>query len=390
MIGITFYLLASAPTLAVPAPKPPSVSAPAPQTVPQWTEEIFISSDTDEANPTGGPLPIRDVWNYGSSSDWIPTSEFPNAMLQPGEVQTQVKLRLTVAADNSISQCSPLQVSFYDQAARKRVEGDQRLGPLGCNLLRKYARFRHAIDASGKPLAMEMITTIIFNRSVGGIPRAPMLPQSRGWVGSGRYDPEAWPPAYSTPRALLAEPKWKDFLAKAKDLPRSAATGVTLKIAADGTPGECTIGRSSGDPRIDAASCAALMASRFQFQRYRTSTPFLIRWSGRKAELVPAVEAAPPQLAGAVALTEADRPAGALPDRPVARLRVTIDPAGKPLRCVIAASNLEDAGDAASCSVAMTRARFTVPLNIFAEPSPGGINLRLDWQALSLVADRGY
>jgi hypothetical protein len=256
--------------------------------------------------------------------------------------------------------------------------------------LRKYARYRHAIDASGEPITKDLVTSIYFNRSAGGIPKAPMVPQLRGWVGSGRYDPEAWPPQYSSPRTLLAEPKWRDFLAKAKNLPRSAATGVALKIAADGTPGECKVARTSGDPLVDAASCTALMASRFQPVRYPTSAaPFLIRWSGRKAELVPAIKPAPPQLAGGLVLTAADRPGGVLPNKPNALMRVPIDQAGKPVRCEIIASNLDDAGDAASCSIVMTRARFSVPLNMFAEPSAGGINLRLDWQALSLVAD-GY
>lgn len=384
--GMALLVATGAPALAQTGPA---------ATPPAMVEEIGVFGARGEHDEPDNPALVRTVWNRGNSAAWIPPTEFPRGLLPAGEISTWVVLRLTIAGDDSIAACTPIEVSHYDEVAKRRVSGNPRLGPLGCDLLRKYAHYRHAIDASGQPIASEIVRTIRFRRGSKPVPIVPVpgfspMPGSPfGWVGSEQYDPAEWPRYYVTRRVPLTEPKWASFLAKAMDLPPKASTGVTLSIAADGTPGQCDVGRSSSDARIDAASCDALMAVRYDPVWQPSSyVPFLVRWNGHDGELVLAGDEERPKLAGPVELAAADRPAGALPEKPVVRLKVWIDSAGKPHRCEITESDSDDAGDAASCAVVLARARFTAPRDAFGEPSPGGLYLRVDWQDLKVLA--GY
>lgn len=402
-------LLASAPTVAA-APAIPPAECPAWGAKPagcaepplrdqikifgSWSAEV--EAEQAAAGMIRGPISTLDF------DAAIPLDGFP-AALHRGENETsaQVELRMVIGPDDAVLDCRITSVKGFESAsmANKSAELaiDPAIGSEACRLVKTTGRFRHGLDGDGRPVVAPLQMLVIFQRQRRdrSFPPAPS-PPSR-WIGKRPYDRETgWPPnlsgQYPANPVHFAAPRWKDFVADRKDLPKAAMVGVLLDFDRTGTMTACRIGQPSDDPALDAATCRALAAVRneVRFGWDVRGYPVEVHWKKHKAELVFPVKPAPPALIAPVPIAEADIPAAALPKYPV-QLQIQVDPSGQALSCrILYPRNNPDAIDARSCALVLQRARFAGGRDAFGGGAIGGLYVDVDWTKRTIEAKQGY
>lgn len=308
---------------------------------------------------------------------------FP-AWLRSGEARrsAEVTLNLVIAADGTILSCRAAQVEaheYAEQYKRTKVPADAALGNQACALVRATRKFRPAIDAEGKRIEAPMAVAVHYKRERYDMLAPPAPPPPSRFLGTAPWgNVTPWPPRYFLDAPVsFAVPKFKNYLSDSKDLPKQAMVGAVIDLANTGQVVRCDARVPSGDKRLDDATCAALLTVNGGPNRWGVrGLPVEVMWQGSKAKAQIAGAQTLPNLAAPIIVPPEQRPANP-PKWPV-RLRVLLDPQGKPTSCTVIGPSDVDALDAAACKLAR-QAQFTPAKDGFGRPAVSGVDLRVDW-----------
>ncbi|WP_144039867.1 energy transducer TonB [Novosphingobium sp. TH158] len=301
--------------------------------------------------------------------------------------QAEVTVDLVIAPDGAIVSCRGARVDAFEYAQGKRAElpADQNLGEAACALVKANRKFRPAIDAEGRRIEAPVAVAVYYMRQRYDMLAPPAPPPPSRFLGPAPYSRrDAWPPAYSLDAPIsLTPPKFKNFLADRKGLPKKAVTGAVIDIANTGQAVRCDLRVSSGDKRLDDATCAGLLSVQTAPRRWPLrGLPVEVNWQGEKARVQLASPETLPSLVSPIIVPPEQRPAS--PSKWPVRVRVLLDPQGKPVSCMILGVGEDDALDAAACKLAR-QAAFTAGKDGFGRPVASGMDLRVDWSKGTLT-----
>lgn len=366
-------------------PKPPAC------TEPPLRETVSIYNDwrkPDGSHPAEAVM-IRPPSLHNRDTLPAGIDQFP-AWLRSGEARrsAEVTLNLVIAADGTIVSCRAAQVEAYDHAEqfkRTKIPAETALGDQACTLVRATRKFRPAIDAEGKRIEAPMAVAVYYKRERYDMLAPPAPPPPSRYLGTAPWgEAKAWPPRYFLDAPVsFAVPKFKDFLSDTKDLPKQAMVGAVMDLANTGQAVRCDVRVPSGDKRLDDATCAALLTVKATPNRWGVrGLPVEVTWQGSKVKVLLAGPQTLPNLAAIVVIPPEQRPA--TPPKWPVRVRVPLDPQGKPTACTVSNASDDDALDAASCKLAR-QARYTPGKDGFGRPAAGGVDLRIDWARGEIV-----
>ena len=195
---------------------------------------LFQDARDPEATRSAEPL--------GELRDWLSAAAFPASAFAR---DTQAVLYIHVAVDPAgrVASC---------EADPMMRDADPALAARTCALIRQRGRFRHAIDADGRPVASTLRLSAWFAPprpgGYAGPPPAPPAPPSAGW-GTQR-------PVPRDPAALVLPADRAQF---AGDTGR-----VVVDVDAKGRATRCQLLVGGGSDAGDAAVCRRLRATRFE------------------------------------------------------------------------------------------------------------------------------
>jgi len=323
----------------------------------------------------------------------LPASLMPKVLVdENGPFFAEVTAIVVIGGDDTQAECRTVKATI-----RRGEFGQQKPEALlvldVCGLLRQSAHFRHAIGADGLPMASTAKLSVLFGRfdpaHVGPPPIAPIAKTS-GHVldAAGHWIDGRW----WVQKITIPAPDWSAALPDHRDLPKEARVGVQLKLVAKGgigSVGSCKVELTSGDARLDAATCTALSTagySEYQGKAYNgiEAYPILVQWHGEAADMVSPALPTVPHMPKDVPLAPADLPA-AEPAKPGAiPIRIMLDSDGKVSGCTVTQSSGSDLWDAASCRIALARAHFTAARDAFDRPARGLYEAIADWTAMTI------
>jgi hypothetical protein len=350
---------------------------------------IWGAWEPDGAN---SPEIIRTPAMVRSGTEALPLGGFPKA-LRSGDAggTATVTLRLRIGADGAVEDCRASKIEMWlvnPGAKRIDLAPDPALGPLACELTRAHRRFRPALDPQGRTVPAEAEAMVRFMRQRGSELFAPAPPPPSRWLGTGPgRGAVMWPPSHWIgEQVAISAPRFDSRLAEASDLPRQAVVGASIDYAADGSAANCTVKASSGDARLDTATCAAMMETRnLRPSAWRVLFyPVEVTWNGARAALRLPQTAVLPALAEPIAIAPDLVPQGPAAQSPM-RVTITLDPQGRARLCRVAGTSGDDATDAAACRIAMAQGRFKGARDVFGRPAIGGMSLRIDWSKAQIT-----
>lgn len=345
----------------------------------------YVSWRDTEANPSGGADVIRSASQSSAYDAPIPEGRFPG-FLRKGDARTKawVQMELAIGADGAVKSCVPGKVDadIYDEAQKKFVDlpSEPALAQEACNLVRATRRFRPAIDASGAPVESAIAFDAEFARERYEMLAPPAPPPPSRWIGREPWGGKEWPPRYDLlERVSFNRPRFKDFLSDDKGLPKSAVVGVLVNFAREGAATQCEVRVTSGDKRLDDATCAGMLAAKNQPTRFGIyRLPIEVTWKGSKTLVAVAGEGTMPGLAAPVTIPPEQLPAP--PPRWPVIVRMVLDVQGKAIGCRVVSPSYVDSIDAASCKLAREKAKYTAGSNGFGRPTLSGVDVRVDWK----------
>jgi TonB family protein len=199
------------------------------------------------------------------------------------------------------------------------------------------------------------------------------------------------------PRPVGASPVGAaDYPAEAFRNRKQGSVAVALDVAADGKVTGCSVTQSSGSPGLDAAACPILMKrARFTPARNAAGAPApglvveRVVWrigpdGARHGEVVPVPDLRPPLRPASLAqyFSADDYPADALRRREKGRvdLRLDIGANGGVSACTIIGSSGSASLDAATCRIALLRARFAAARDSAGNAVPDSMSAHIEWR----------
>jgi hypothetical protein len=176
--------------------------------------------------------PVRPVAGY---EEWLTVADLaPEAF--NSERYTYFRIRLAVAADDSVTDCQPVRDAPANLAAR------------ACELIRARGRFVHALDASGKAQSstheMGIVLQVLKPGDWAGLPPAPPPP---GWRNTK--------PVIRDLKLLLLPADRQKFV--------ELAPSLWADIDAKGRVTRCRIRFSTGSDAGDAELCRRMAKAKF-------------------------------------------------------------------------------------------------------------------------------
>lgn len=361
-----------------------------------WRDHIGVRIES--AKPVAGRNELL-VRLPTATNDALPTTMVTQlSSRDSGPFFGEAAARVVIGPDDRLTNCNT------EKANIRRGFGKAQQPPVPlkidvCPLLRASARFHHAINVNGQPIASAADLSVFYSHTKV----RPILPvmafrsKTSGHVLSetgGWGDSPFWvdlPDPF-----VIAAPDWSAALADRHDVPNAARVGVKLKLTASmgiGSIESCKVVLTSGDAGLDAATCKALMTTSYsEYRGYAgngthdegDAYPVLVQWHGRTADMTAPALPAVPHMPKDVLLTGTDKPSGAPPALQAIPMQIFLDADGRPAGCRVMHSGGDDRWDAAGCRIALQRAKFTAPKDGFGRPAKGLYEAVADWAAMTI------
>ncbi len=329
---------------------------------------------------------------------WSTIFDYPLALLTPGE--HVASLRLEIRSDGRIAGCRATIGS-----------GSAAFDSVTCAGVGQRGQFRPARDAAGVALASHYVAVVRWAVPRGYRPSAILArranapertPDSAATRPKPRQSPEKWLVFDEFPDGLFGKSRRYDV-------------DFALDIGTDGRASGCTVIKTTGSTRIDAAFCA-IMARHADFEPARdpTGKPVPSRfaasiwWTTGAAAPLPAPLsallsppppppatcppdtratdqpgiAAPPRRCGTVAIVSGDYPEAAARAGATGttRYELAIGSDGAVTDCRIMGSSGSDLLDARTCELMRSRARFQPALGADGVPVAGKAISGMVWK----------
>lgn len=342
----------------------------------------FIRVRTERVPPelaesrAGIVRPPRLVWQKK-----IPATEFPASLLQEGrENTTNIRVMVTVSADDKLTGCVPL-------GARRRIEraipeaiDDPVAGREACELVLRHLGMIHAINSDGRSVEQKAVIAIDFDWLRYEEVPLPIIPPPAGAVIAVPGD---WLPLrLPNVREEIVEPRWQDFLTDRAGLPEEATVGAALYMDGQGVSA-CKVGLSSGNASLDQATCAALLAENGKIRFYTMGYPLRVHWAGETASLELPREPLVPDAKRISMPATVQPPPGDAQEHNV-NLLMTLDGDGRVIGCEVTLSSTNDTWDARSCEATEELVQFRGARNAFGEPTLGTMKMQVNWNTRTI------
>ncbi|MEN3747266.1 TonB family protein [Sphingomonas sp. HF-S3] len=308
----------------------------------QSRHELIIIGEA----PIGAdPDLLRPVSILGDRKTWVTNDDYPAEAKRAGETGSML-IRVSTDDRGRVSDCV---LMTHDTSPA--------LNQTACRLVRERGKFRHALSSEGKPVASSITLYVSFVLEERGIPTV-----SPGAPPRGKYE--------QTLR-LVSDPDWS--AASPTDNP-SGNVVITISASPDGDgqlrAGYCHVTESSGDRRLDAATCNVAKAARYE--PIAPNLPddkllqlrILVRWSHGMArhELPSRPSGTPAAIQGGREALLAAAAAGTVSENGV--VAAVLGPDGK-IRCRILRSLGSDETDRAVCQYLQSKVSFKPAEDVF-------------------------
>lgn len=320
----------------------------------------------------------RVAWPYFSKAPLVSGADYPEAARREGK-QGSSRISITVGPDGKAIGCTVTESA-----------GDVRLDAAACDAVRARARFRHALDGNGIPVAGSVGFLIEWVLSEPGIvpspppvsyPPPPTSPERRDWPRTGWM--ESVFPQPGMPKSIAVPKAMK---------PAAGETGLDVKVSEDGNVDSCKPTKGSGNEALDALACSAVAAFRFRIERKCANdahcglrTPLLVRWKGKSGLILFPLTGRNFQTAKPAKLytpSIKDYPVSALQagQQGIVRVSLKIDASGIPVKCLINNSSDYDLLDQRTCEIAKKHIRYVPFTDVFGNPIAGRAFFSLNWK----------
>ena len=166
-------------------------------------------------------------------------------------------------------------------------------------------------------------------------------------------------------------------------------TGFSVTVGPDGRVSYCVITASSGSPELDLATCTNVRRrARFEPALDASGTPTTGKYANRVRWQIP--RSVPeisfprgPEMQGTAwaRILPSDFPQMALAEKRQGRVKfeLAISPTGVVEGCKVLESSRYADLDAKSCEIALSKAKFGPALDYSGQPTPGRVQLELNW-----------
>ncbi len=192
------------------------------------TVGLYTISDLDD------PAMIRPVQPIKGYEQWLTPADFPAEAFDPAQ-QRYIQIRLVVGADDTITECQPL-------------DAPADLGARACEVIRARGRFVHALDASG--------TAQSGSRAMGVLLRV-----LRPGQGDG-LSPAPPPMGYQNTKPVLRDAAVLQLAADPRKFIEPAPS-LWVDVSAKGRVTRCRIAASTGTDAGDAEICGRMTKAKF-------------------------------------------------------------------------------------------------------------------------------
>lgn len=316
---------------------------------PYWTVIRLFPRNEEQSGLMRRALPI------GNTDAWISAADFP-ADQPTGDVSRFLELRVSIDASGTITQCMAVPERGLPAY----------FGSWACEMVRKRGTFRHALSAEGQPVADTIIIGVHFGLSSNPFPPVPPAPPP---------PPAGWRPTYRPEIRMVSAPD--PAAQQDPTITGSTIVDVWLSKNRDGAiRANCSTARSSGDARVDKASCAFAASAGYAFiepGRSFGSMQLRVHWKKGRArfDTPKRDQGTPAELRFDPAITA---PAE-LAFTETGYFALTIHPGGR-VDCRVLRTTGSDALDLRSCQAA-ARAHARPETNIFGEEVSARIVYRL-------------
>ena len=391
-------LLGCLASAGVQAAARPAARAPVARAEPEITMTIryFEAAEQEDA--------IRAVALTGTGPFALSQADLPPAVRGQDGWRLYASASLDIAPGGGVRNCVLERASVHAHSGHTELDlarSEQAL----CDLVRKRAQFRSAIDQAGAPLPgkgtvlFTIVQVVPVDGAPNGLPPAPVIvppPPPVLPAGQTERDPANWVPEsarYLNFGKIEFQPLGMARRVKPKDLGAAPLeAGLLLDIASGVGPLGCAVAKPSGNSAFDREACLAVQAAghRNWSGDPLKGYPVRVRWNGQQAAFdLPRTPTGvqfsgygpielPPALAGRAKL------AGQV------TTRVWIDAAGRIERCQITNSSQDDQLDAAACALVRGAGGYRPGQDLFGTPLAGTMRLTIDWGARFLAPAVGY
>lgn len=359
--------VSSVAALAAEPEKPKPISLPE-------VPDISVYADY-EANLEPGPNIIRKI-AYDWRSFETAKTDYPVDAIAAKRT-ARAKIKVGVGGDDSIVYCTPI-----------NTEKDEALAAGACDIIRKFGKFTHAVDASGAPAASDITLLVDWDirPAIFAPPAPPPPPRWLETVDGRRLDMLAVLSGMARGE-LVQAPDWQNFAATDRNVPKKAKAVAKIVLDAAAKAEKCEIIISSGHGAIDEASCAALKAASYRsltasYPGYKPSLALMVEWNGKNAKAVAPSQTPIFPVATPILFTAEQFPAGFAMPKWGTTVQLRLNASGKIERCLIPRTSGSDDADAALCAIIRRQGRFSGAKDAFGQPSVSGMYMDIRWSEL--------
>nr|WP_294811664.1 hypothetical protein [uncultured Sphingomonas sp.] len=195
--------------------------------------------------------------------NWTSAADYPSAARAAGQ-KGEARAMIGINASGVMTECRP-------------DPGAALFTATICPLLKRHARFRHALDREGNPVADRIALRAVFG------PKPPPPPP----VYPSRWGTDLQLIVNKSNMRLTREPDWARF---APADPRKGEVAVALYVSAFRPDGSfhliCgVLGTRTGDA-LERATCDGLKSASFAFISDPGLMTLLVRWEGKRATVI--------------------------------------------------------------------------------------------------------
>jgi TonB family protein len=311
---------------------------------------------------------LRPVLPLGDMREWAGPSDYPESEWKAGAEGT-VTLRVEVDAQGRITRCTVV-----------RATAPGSLQALACTLLSARGKFRHALSATGKPVASEVRMSVWFELPR---PKDQILPPAPPRRPPANFHAESYHPSMKP----TGELNWQSLAPPGRPNGELVVSLTVIPPYDKRYPPyvdrpesrSCSILESSGDPVLDAATCMVVEAGQYEIQPGHSynSLKMLVRWrDGKASHVLPTrSHTVPLVLDPANPDVRASLPTGLITQRAWVEANFRAD--GK-VECRVLQSSGSDEGDRRICAHFRTKIRFTPAIDLFGRKVPTIREFRVD------------
>jgi hypothetical protein len=256
-----------------------------------------------------------------------------------------------------------------------------------CGLVRSRLAFHHGLFDDGRRLGGPLQITLEFTRWSGSA-EPDLLPPMLSVAAPRFWAPNKLP----GPELTFSEPEWEKFLPPLGSLPLPLSVGVEVRVTKAGTIDYCGPVGYSEVRAFDGGVCDALLsqARTGPVDKDQWYYPILVRWDGVSVRMVRPQPSQPPRLAGVLRIPSDIAAPLPLPADPMVDASIIVAKDGKTGRCRIDDSVMDDRLGVLTCGMLMRPGFFKPGADIFGDPSPWRLHVKVDWRAGSMIVAESH